>query len=154
MDLPDSEGWTALHWAVARGRTEIVSALVNERSANVNAKTFRGYMTPLDVATCGVEWMLRRGNRSLPVNDKIRRRRWDMAAMLLLQLNHTDVNDRNAWGWNPLLCSIRFGRTTIVEILLSSPTTNLNVRTWKKQSPLFLAASYGRVEIMELLLAG
>lgn len=48
LDAADADGWTALHWAVQRGDTAIVSALV-EKKVNLNAKS-NEKKTPLQMA--------------------------------------------------------------------------------------------------------
>ncbi|TNK94291.1 hypothetical protein OUY_02205 [Wolbachia endosymbiont of Leptopilina clavipes] len=50
IEAKDNNGWTLLHYAASKGHKEIIEFLVNEKKANINARTTSDSKKPIHVA--------------------------------------------------------------------------------------------------------
>ena len=121
------KGYTPLHWAARKGKTEVVKLLL-EHGANVNAKDRFGN-TPLHLAA----W-----KGKTEVVD-------------LLLTNGADINAKNNDGETPLHWAACNGHTEVVELLLERDA-DTEAKNEYGTTPLHLAADRGHTEVVELLL--
>jgi ankyrin repeat protein len=126
VDAADSDQWTALHWAAAKGHTEIVSLLL-EKGANVNVQDKDGWTPIFGAATWG---------------------RTDVVSLLLE--NRADPNIPNKYGETPILRAAGNGHTDVVSLLLTKGA-NVNAQDKWGKTPIFYAARYGYKETARIL---
>ncbi|WOH06647.1 hypothetical protein DCAR_0626075 [Daucus carota subsp. sativus] len=93
VDLKDSEGRTALHWAVDRGHLNITEALVKEK-ADINAKDNEG-QTPLHyAAVCereSIAKFLVKENADMNIKDDENNRPSDLCDLNWPWMQHTET---------------------------------------------------------------
>jgi ankyrin repeat protein len=124
----DDRDWTALHWAAAEGRIDVIEKLKAER-VDFNAQDIAG-RTPLHVAA-------ERGHKE--------------AVSKLLQYGATH-NALTYRGSTPLLRAAAHGHLPIVKILARLEGADLNHRNRSGNSGLHLSARNGHVLVASFLL--
>ncbi len=135
-NIPDSYGWTPLHFCASWGRKETARLLIRDGGANVNSmpvkkKSGQGGTTPLIIAAKGQQV--------------------DLINILLYYGADPSINDA-ASGKNPLAIAAQEGFTASVNALIEHDV-DLNVRDDRQMTPLMLAVVGGHAETIRLLLA-
>lgn len=127
VNISDSYGRTALHYAAEQGHADIIDLLLQAGSF-VNAMDFEG-MTPLYLAAA-------RGNRD---------------AVQALVLSSANINLRATDKSTPLHSAASRGQIEITRILLNHGS-KVDTLDYSDRSPLYVAAQRGHKDIVELLL--
>lgn len=131
VDSRNSGGQTALHYAVLRGKREVVEFLLSQ-GADVNLKDKSwGFIpwgfTPLKYASSKdiVELLISKG---------------------------ANVNAKDKYGWTPLDGAVWHGYKDIAETLIRVGA-NVNSRYWWGETPLIWATQAGQADIADMLIA-
>ncbi|OGI11182.1 MAG: hypothetical protein A2Y40_04875 [Candidatus Margulisbacteria bacterium GWF2_35_9] len=67
-------------------------------------------------------------------------------------LQSVDVNTLNREGCSVLMVASKWGKTEIIDFLLSYPKTNINLKDKEGNTALFYAVRYGKTDVMKQLL--
>ncbi len=155
VNLPDDEGWTALHTAVTRGALEIVKLLV-EAGADVNAEDKEG-KTPLDVAALSlrrdvIAYLYQQGAKSERFAHNIAYLAGvgDTAKIKELLASGADVKARDVWFRTALHYAAERGDKELVEFLVHAGA-EVDVKDWYA-TPLHLAIKARHKDIVEVLI--
>jgi len=138
VNAGDPHGWTALHYAVCRGRLAIVQAILQVEGVNVNARKVGGF-TPLHFAACSVYTELDR----LPIIQAL----LDAGA---------DPNAADDAGDTPLFFAAFSKNKNVVKILLDGGA-NSAAQNNDRDTPLHAACcvvGVGRLDIAKSLIWG
>lgn len=131
------EGGTPLHFAVKKGKPEMIKLLI-EKGADVNAKDEQGD-TPLFAAVCSY-------------SEKIK----PLELMKILLDNGADIHARNNKGMTPLIYSVRFisSRDEGDEIrFLISRGAEVNVKDNDGMTPLHYAVLNNNEKVVQLFIS-
>ncbi|QQR49178.1 ankyrin repeat domain-containing protein [bacterium] len=125
INIKDSDGFTPLHFAAARGHLACVTVLLNAH-ANVNTQSDTGE-TPLHFAA-----------------------RYNRLECVTLLLSHSNINELaiNENGLTPLHHAAAQGHINCVKALVAKNIDTINVGEW---TPLHAAVRYGHVACIEFL---
>ncbi|KAL7198680.1 hypothetical protein ACSBR2_021063 [Camellia fascicularis] len=160
MDVKDSGGRSALHFAAAGGKTHVCKYLVQELKLNVNLKDGIGD-TPLNHATIGQHYqtavfLVENGANPNMANDKgfialhYAAERGHKEFLRLLISKGAEV-DANSDSGTPLQCAAAKGRKEAVKILLDR-NANPNSVCHHIFTPLVVSILAGSFECTSLLL--
>ncbi|XP_044739630.1 serine/threonine-protein phosphatase 6 regulatory ankyrin repeat subunit C-like [Chrysoperla carnea] len=128
VDAETRGGWTALHFAVYNGYSQVVEVLL-EYNANVNVREKKNLETPLHMSA--------------------RRKNVEICEMLLNKGDDVDAGERN--GLTALHIATLEGSNEIVKLLLERGA-EVDSKTKYNITPLYLSAQRGQQEIIETLL--
>ncbi|THG23589.1 hypothetical protein TEA_005014 [Camellia sinensis var. sinensis] len=163
MDVKDSGGQSALHFAAAGGKTHVCKYLVQELKLNVNLKDGIGD-TPLNHATIGQHYqtavfLVENGANPNMANDKgfialhYAAEKGHKEFLRLLISKGAEVDAKSDSG-TPLQCAAAKGRKEAVKILLdrnANAGANPNLGS-RGQTPLTIAVCEGETEVIKCLL--
>jgi ankyrin repeat protein len=130
LNMPDEEGWTALHLASYFGHEEVVRALL-ARGAEVHFSSLNTM-------------------RNQPLHAAVAGRHAGIARQLLDA--GADPNVTQVGGWTPLHAAAQNGQRELVELLLARGAAQ-DVRSEGEMTPLALALEKNHQEVADLLRA-
>ena len=129
VNTPESDGTTALHWAVQRDDADLVDRLI-KAGANVNAKNNYG-STPMSEAAI---------NGNVGILDRLLK-------------SGADVESPNADGQTALMVVARTANVDAAKLLLSRGANVNAVEKWREQTALMWAAAESQPAMVKLLVA-
>jgi ankyrin repeat protein len=129
VNTPESDGTTALHWAVQRDDADLVDRLI-KAGANVNAKNDYG-STPMSEAAI---------NGNVAILDRLLK-------------TGADVESPNADGQTALMVVARTTNVDAAKLLLSRGANVNAVEKWREQTALMWAAAESQPAMVKLLVA-
>jgi len=129
VNAPESDGTTALHWAVQRNDVDLVSRLL-KAGARVNVKNAFGSTPMFEAALAGNAALLER-----------------------LLAARGDVESPNADGQTALMVAARTGQVEAVRLLLKRGASVNATERWHGQSALMWAVAQGHAEVVRELIA-
>jgi ankyrin repeat protein len=129
VNAPDSDGTTALHWAVQKDDADLVDRLI-KAGANVNAKNDYG-STPMSEAA---------------ING-------DVAVIDRLLKAGANVESPNADGQTALMVIARTNNVEAARLLISHGANVNAVEKWREQTPLMWAAAESQAAMVKELVA-
>jgi len=129
VNTPESDGTTALHWAVQRDDADLVDRLI-KAGANVNAKNDYG-STPMSEAAI---------NGNVGILDRLLK-------------SGADVESPNADGQTTLMVVARTTNVDAAKLLLSRGANVNAVEKWREQTALMWAAAESQPAMVKLLVA-
>jgi len=129
VNAPESDGTTALHWAVQRNDIDLVSRLL-KAGARVNVKNAFGSTPMFEAALAGNAALLER-----------------------LLAAGGDVESPNADGQTALMVAARTGQVEAVRLLLKRGASVNATERWHGQSALMWAVAQGHAEVVRELIA-
>lgn len=166
----DSEGRTALWWAVWHGQARIAGMLLATRKFDVNERPYGYYgllhaavlfkhidVTKLLLDQDGLDvnskdtYGLDNLNQQTPLHLAADRGLEEMAKLLLAHPG-IDVNSQNKSGETPLHAAAKKGYKEILVLLLARAEITLAPRNKNGSAPLHLAAENGHEELVDALL--
>lgn len=127
VDAPQSDGMTALHWAVSRDDSELTRQLL-DAGANVNSTTEYG-IRPLHLAC-------ENGNPEI---------------VRMLVEKKADPESTLAGGETPLMIAARSGRPAVIEVLLAAGA-GVDAQEHRQQTAVMWAAAEGHTEVVQQLM--
>ena len=163
INLTDSIGNTALHFAVKENYIDNVKELLARREIDVNIKNEDG-KTPLQIAVNNnnsdiVVLLLKRDDINFqnyedhedpPLQIAIEKNNLDIVKLFLAHPN-INVNFKNRDS--PLHIATAINQTDIVKELLAHPNINVNIQNENKDTPLHFAVKESYIDIVKELLA-
>jgi ankyrin repeat protein len=126
----NTNGYNALHEAIARGHTEIVKLLLDAKGVDINHINTNGYNA--------LHEAIARGHTEI--------------VKLLLDTKGVDINHINSAGYNALHAAISGGHTEIAKLLLDAKGVDINHINTQGYNALHTAIARGHTEIVKLLL--
>jgi ankyrin repeat protein len=129
VNAPESDGTTALHWAVQRNDIDLVSRLL-KAGARVNVKNAFGSTPMFEAALAGNAALLER-----------------------LLAAGGDVESPNADGQTALMVAARTGQVEAVRLLLKKGASVSATEQWHGQSALMWAVAQGHADVVRELIA-
>ncbi|XP_054722150.1 KN motif and ankyrin repeat domain-containing protein 2-like [Uloborus diversus] len=134
VNLSDTNGNTALHYAVSYGNFDVVSILIDSKVCDVNKKNKAGYTSIMLVALADM--------RSDTHHYVVQR---------LFSIG--DINEKATQnGQTALMLAVSHGKKDIVKILLDVGA-EVNLQDKDGSTALMCAAEHGQIEIVKLLLS-
>jgi ankyrin repeat protein len=127
VNATDTEGWTPIHYAAAKGLSKIAQILI-ERGADPNVIQEKTCLTPLHLAVIYGHYEL---------------------AKLLLEKG-ADPNKRTREGWTPLHFAVAYDRHDVATLLLQKGA-DPNVQDFNGKTPLHWAVENNRLGLVKLL---
>ncbi|XP_055370831.1 uncharacterized protein LOC129605233 [Condylostylus longicornis] len=156
--------WTPLHLAVQVNREDIVHALLEIDTVDINV-TDSCMDTPLHLAArhglkAIVETFLNRINVDINLNNNLNNSPLHLAVInshveivkILVNNIHLNINSVNDDGMAPLHIAAINGQKEIVEVLIKHEKVDVNLKNSEEWSALHLAARNGHVEVISILL--
>ncbi|XP_052777525.1 KN motif and ankyrin repeat domain-containing protein 1-like isoform X4 [Mya arenaria] len=133
VNMQDSNGNTAIHYAVSNCNFDIVSLLLDTGECDLNKRNKAGY-TALIMATLA----------------SVQTQRQDEVVQRLFSMG--EVNTRASKdGQTALMFAVRQGRTEMVKMLLDTGA-DMNIQDDEGSTALMCAAEHGHTEIIKMLL--
>ncbi|KAK0162182.1 hypothetical protein PV327_008537 [Microctonus hyperodae] len=133
VNMTDSSGNTAMHYAVSHGNFDVVSILLDSKVCDINKTNAAGYTAVMLAALAEV-----RNSTHLSVANR------------LFQL--ADVNIRaKLHGQTALMLAVSHGRKDMTRLLLDAGAA-VNIQDEDGSTALMCAAEHGHTEIVKLLL--
>lgn len=130
VNMSDSSGNTAMHYAVSHGNFDVVSILLDSKVCDINKQNKAGYTSVMLVSLAEV--------RSQAHANVVRR---------LFQL--ADVNIRaKQHGQTALMLAVSHGRLDMVRMLLEAGA-DINIQDEDGSTALMCAAEHGHIEIVK-----
>ncbi|XP_056646149.1 uncharacterized protein LOC130451264 isoform X1 [Diorhabda sublineata] len=130
VNMSDSSGNTAMHYAVSHGNFDVVSILLDSKVCDINKQNKAGYTSVMLVSLAEV--------RSQTHANVVRR---------LFQL--ADVNIRaKQHGQTALMLAVSHGRLDMVRMLLEAGA-DINIQDEDGSTALMCAAEHGHIEIIK-----
>lgn len=130
VNMSDSSGNTAMHYAVSHGNFDVVSILLDSKVCDINKQNKAGYTSVMLVSLAEV--------RSQTHANVVRR---------LFQL--ADVNIRaKKHGQTALMLAVSHGRLDMVKMLLEAGA-DINIQDEDGSTALMCAAEHGHIEIVK-----
>ncbi|CAH1158574.1 unnamed protein product [Phyllotreta striolata] len=134
VNMSDSSGNTAMHYAVSHGNFDVVSILLDSKVCDINKPNKAGYTSVMLVSLAEV--------RSQTHANVVRR---------LFQL--ADVNIRaKQHGQTALMLAVSHGRLDMVKMLLEAGA-DINIQDEDGSTALMCAAEHGHIEIVKHFLS-
>ncbi|XP_032585442.1 KN motif and ankyrin repeat domain-containing protein 1 isoform X2 [Drosophila mojavensis] len=136
VNLSDSNGNTAMHYAVSHGNFDVVSILLDSKVCNVNQMNNAGYTCVMLVSLAKLKQAAHRTvvERLFQMADVNIRAKKHCQTALMLAVSHgnsdmvemlleagADINIQDEDGSTALMCAAEHGRVDIVKHLLSQP---------------------------------
>lgn len=134
VNLMDTNGNTAMHYAVSHGNFDIVSVLLDSKVCNVNQMNNAGY-------TCVMLVSLAKLHN--PAHQTVVQRMFQMADVNIRAKKHCQT---------ALMLAVSHGNLDMVEMLLVAGA-DINIQDEDGSTALMCAAEHGRVDIVKLLLS-
>ncbi|XP_032455973.1 KN motif and ankyrin repeat domain-containing protein 2-like isoform X1 [Nasonia vitripennis] len=168
VNLTDSSGNTAMHYAVSHGNFDVVSILIDSKVCDVNRSNHAGYTPVMLAALAQVRnsthaSVVKRLFQMADVNVRARLHgqtalmlavshgRKDMSRLLLEAGAAVNLQDED--GSTALMCAAEHGHADIVRLLLSQPDCDSNIVDVDGSSALKIALEAGHADIGVLLYA-
>ncbi|KAK0082590.1 hypothetical protein PV325_010154 [Microctonus aethiopoides] len=134
VNMTDSSGNTAMHYAVSHGNFDVVSILLDSKVCDINKTNAAGYTAVMLAALA-----------------EVRNSTHSSVANRLFQL--ADVNIRaKLHGQTALMLAVSHGRKDMTRLLLDAGAA-VNIQDEDGSTALMCAAEHGHTEIVKLLLA-
>ncbi|KAL3289566.1 hypothetical protein HHI36_022982 [Cryptolaemus montrouzieri] len=134
VNMTDTSGNTAMHYAVSHGNFDVVSILLDSKVCDINKPNNAGYTSVMLVSLADI--------RS-PTHANVVRRLFQMA----------DVNIRaKQHGQTSLMLAVSHGRLDMVEMLLEAGA-DINIQDDDGSTALMCAAEHGHIEIVKHFLS-
>ncbi|XP_034939435.1 uncharacterized protein Kank isoform X2 [Chelonus insularis] len=134
VNMTDSSGNTAMHYAVSHGNFDVVSILLDSKVCDINTANVAGYTAVMLAALAEV-----RNSTHASVANR------------LFQL--ADVNIRaKLHGQTALMLAVSHGRKDMTRLLLDAGAA-VNIQDEDGSTALMCAAEHGHIDIVRLLLA-
>ncbi|XP_076277199.1 KN motif and ankyrin repeat domain-containing protein 2 kank isoform X2 [Lasioglossum baleicum] len=134
VNMTDSSGNTAMHYAVSHGNFDVVSILLDSKVCDINRANIAGYTAVMLAALA-----------------EVRNSTHESVANRLFQL--ADVNIRaKLHGQTALMLAVSHGRKDMTQLLLDAGAA-VNIQDEDGSTALMCAAEHGHTDIVRLLLA-
>ncbi|KAL3867819.1 hypothetical protein ACJMK2_040666 [Sinanodonta woodiana] len=168
VNMQDSNGNTAMHYAVSHCNFEIVSLLLDTGVCDLNKQNKAGY-TPVIMATLTslqteqhkevVQRLLSMGDTNIKAAKDgqtalmfaVRQGRQDMVKMLID--TGADVNAQDYEGSTALMCACEHGFTEIAKLLINTPGCDASIADNDGSTALSIAMDAGHKDVGVLLYA-
>jgi len=168
VNLSDTNGNTAMHYAVSHGNFDVVSILLDSKVCHVNLTNNAGYTSVMLVSLAKLQTPEHRTvvQRLFQMSDvNIRAKKHNQTA-LMLAVSHgniemvkmlleagADINIQDDDGSTALMCAAEHGRIDIVKLLLSHPECDSTVQDIDGSTALKISLEAGYRDIGVLLYA-
>jgi len=139
MNIPDSQGQTAFHYACLQGKMEVVKCFmenVDKEFLHVDLRDQDGH-SPLHLACIGN-------------NPKTVRYLFDMAMQFGIDVNATDRN-----GWTLLHLAAKYGHHKVALVILEASfewEINTNAFDFENKTPFTISCINGHLEVAKLMI--
>ncbi|XP_044007155.1 KN motif and ankyrin repeat domain-containing protein 2 isoform X2 [Aphidius gifuensis] len=134
VNMSDTSGNTAMHYAVSHGNFDVVSILLDSKVCDINKANIAGYTAVMLAALAEVK---------NSTHSSVANRLFQMA----------DVNIRaKLHGQTALMLAVSHGRKDMTKLLLDAGAA-INIQDEDGSTALMCAAEHGHVDIVRLLLA-
>ncbi|XP_063981566.1 KN motif and ankyrin repeat domain-containing protein 2 isoform X2 [Diachasmimorpha longicaudata] len=168
VNMTDSSGNTAMHYAVSHGNFDVVSILLDSKVCDINKANVAGYTAVMLAALAEVRNSTHASvaNRLFQLADVNIRAKLHGQTALMLAVSHgrkdmthllleagAAVNIQDEDGSTALMCAAEHGHTDIVRTLLSHPDCDSSITDIDGSSALKIALEAGHRDIGILLYA-
>ncbi|XP_011298490.1 KN motif and ankyrin repeat domain-containing protein 2 isoform X2 [Fopius arisanus] len=168
VNMTDSSGNTAMHYAVSHGNFDVVSILLDSKVCDINKSNVAGYTAVMLAALAEVRNSTHASvaNRLFQLADVNIRAKLHGQTALMLAVSHgrrdmthllleagAAVNIQDEDGSTALMCAAEHGHTDIVRMLLSHPDCDSSITDIDGSSALKIALEAGHRDIGILLYA-
>ncbi|XP_015109672.1 KN motif and ankyrin repeat domain-containing protein 2 isoform X2 [Diachasma alloeum] len=168
VNMTDSSGNTAMHYAVSHGNFDVVSILLDSKVCDINKANVAGYTAVMLAALAEVRNSTHASvaNRLFQLADVNIRAKLHGQTALMLAVSHgrkdmthllleagAAVNIQDEDGSTALMCAAEHGHTDIVRMLLSHPDCDSSITDVDGSSALKIALEAGHRDIGILLYA-
>lgn len=168
VNMTDSSGNTAMHYAVSHGNFDVVSILLDSKVCDINKANVAGYTAVMLAALAEVRNSTHASvaNRLFQLADVNIRAKLHGQTALMLAVSHgrkdmthllleagAAVNIQDEDGSTALMCAAEHGHTDIVRMLLSHPECDSSITDIDGSSALKIALEAGHRDIGILLYA-
>ncbi|KAI4478640.1 hypothetical protein M0804_011668 [Polistes exclamans] len=168
VNMTDSSGNTAMHYAVSHGNFDVVSILLDSKVCDINKANIAGYTAVMLAALAEVKNSTHASvaNRLFQLADVNIRAKLHGQTALMLAVSHgrkdmtqllldagAAVNIQDEDGSTALMCAAEHGHTDIVRTLLAHPECDSSIVDIDGSSALKIALEAGNRDIGVLLYA-
>ncbi|XP_076375953.1 KN motif and ankyrin repeat domain-containing protein 2 kank isoform X1 [Megalopta genalis] len=168
VNMTDSSGNTAMHYAVSHGNFDVVSILLDSKVCDINRANVAGYTAVMLAALAEVRNSTHESvaNRLFQLADVNIRAKLHGQTALMLAVSHgrkdmtqllldagAAVNIQDEDGSTALMCAAEHGHTDIVRLLLTHPDCDPSIVDVDNSSALKIALEAGNRDIGVLLYA-
>ncbi|XP_043253383.1 KN motif and ankyrin repeat domain-containing protein 3 isoform X2 [Colletes gigas] len=168
VNMTDSSGNTAMHYAVSHGNFDVVSILLDSKVCDINKANVAGYTAVMLAALAEVRNSTHASvaNRLFQLADVNIRAKLHGQTALMLAVSHgrkdmtqllldagAAVNIQDEDGSTALMCAAEHGHTDIVRLLLTHPDCDPSIADIDGSSALKIALEAGNRDIGVLLYA-
>ncbi|XP_076620512.1 KN motif and ankyrin repeat domain-containing protein 2 kank isoform X2 [Colletes latitarsis] len=168
VNMTDSSGNTAMHYAVSHGNFDVVSILLDSKVCDINKANVAGYTAVMLAALAEVRNSTHASvaNRLFQLADVNIRAKLHGQTALMLAVSHgrkdmtqllldagAAVNIQDEDGSTALMCAAEHGHTDIVRLLLTHPDCDPSIVDMDGSSALKIALEAGNRDIGVLLYA-
>ncbi|XP_015602478.2 KN motif and ankyrin repeat domain-containing protein 1 isoform X2 [Cephus cinctus] len=168
VNMTDSSGNTAMHYAVSHGNFDVVSILLDSKVCDINKANVAGYTAVMLAALADVRNSTHASvaNRLFQLADVNVRAKLHGQTALMLAVSHgrkdmtqllldagAAVNIQDEDGSTALMCAAEHGHTDIVRLLLAHPDCDPSIVDVDGSSALKIALEAGNRDIGVLLYA-
>ncbi|CAD1471482.1 unnamed protein product, partial [Heterotrigona itama] len=168
VNMTDSSGNTAMHYAVSHGNFDVVSILLDSKVCDINKANMAGYTAVMLAALAEVRNSTHASvaNRLFQLADVNIRAKLHGQTALMLAVSHgrkdmtqlllnagAAVNIQDEDGSTALMCAAEHGHTDIVRLLLAHPDCDPSIVDIDGSSALKIALEAGNRDIGVLLYA-
>ncbi|XP_029674097.1 KN motif and ankyrin repeat domain-containing protein 2-like isoform X1 [Formica exsecta] len=168
VNMTDTSGNTAMHYAVSHGNFDVVSILLDSKVCDINKANVAGYTAVMLAALAEVRNSTHRSvaNRLFQLADVNIRAKLHGQTALMLAVSHgrkdmtqllldagAAVNIQDEDGSTALMCAAEHGHTDIVRLLLAHPDCDPSIVDVDGSSALKIALEAGNRDIGVLLYA-
>ncbi|KAI4483814.1 hypothetical protein M0802_013305 [Mischocyttarus mexicanus] len=168
VNMTDSSGNTAMHYAVSHGNFDVVSILLDSKVCDINKSNVAGYTAVMLAALAEVKNSTHASvaNRLFQLADVNIRAKLHGQTALMLAVSHgrkdmtqllldagAAVNIQDEDGSTALMCAAEHGHTDIVRTLLAHPECDSSIVDIDGSSALKIALEAGNRDIGVLLYA-
>ncbi|XP_076236635.1 KN motif and ankyrin repeat domain-containing protein 2 kank isoform X2 [Calliopsis andreniformis] len=168
VNMTDSSGNTAMHYAVSHGNFDVVSILLDSKVCDINKANIAGYTAVMLAALAEVRNSTHASvaNRLFQMADVNIRAKLHGQTALMLAVSHgrkdmtqllldagAAVNIQDEDGSTALMCAAEHGHTDIVRLLLAHPDCDPSIVDIDGSSALKIALEAGNRDIGVLLYA-
>lgn len=162
VNLIDTNGNTAMHYAVSHGNYDVVSILLDSKVCNVNQKNNAGYTCVMLVSLAKLKMSEHRNvvHRLFELSDVNLKAKKHCQTALMLAVSHgniemvqmlleagAEINIQDEDGSTALMCAAEHGRIDIIKILLAQLDCDSSIQDMVK-----LFEKKGRENLNKLLL--
>ncbi|XP_053211006.1 probable serine/threonine-protein kinase DDB_G0282963 [Panonychus citri] len=168
VNLTDSSGNTAMHYAISHSNFDVVSVLLDSKVCDVNKQNKAGYTAIMLVSTARVSNDTHKEviKRLFNLGDVNIRAKQNGQTALMLASSHGQfstckllleagaaLNVQDNDGSTALMCATEHGQIEIVKLLLSHPDCDPTISDNDKATAMTIAMECGRKDIAVLLYA-